>query len=92
MGESTSDTTITHCFWPSDTECDEVNGTGSPNITATFAITSLNDTTTDELNEYAERMNSTWSRWGTLHFNGGKIKDLDQEEQISGLLKSLPAL
>ena len=82
-------TAITHCIWTSNVGYDKVSGTGTPTITDLYLIGTLNATTINELNEYAEK-NSTWSRWVILHLNGGSISDLDQSAPVAGLLKSLP--
>lgn len=45
----------------------------------------------DKLNEYADAEgDSTWSRWGMLHLNGGSINSLGADTQNLGLLKSAP--
>ena len=89
VGYVASNTNITHCLWTSDVGYDVANGTGSPTVTDSSLISTLNATSTDELNEYAEK-NSTLSRWVMLHLNGGSINTLTQEAPIGGLLKSLP--
>ena len=85
-----SDTSITHCLWKSDVGCDSVNGGGSPSVTDTSLITTLNTAMMNELNNYAENKDSTWSRWVMLHLNGGSISNINQDTQISGLVESLP--
>ena len=92
VGFANSSTLITHCFWTSDVGYDSVSGGGSPNITDTSIISTLNITTMNELNEYAKgKDSSTWSRWVMLHLNGGTISNsVSQDTQIAGLAKSLP--
>ena len=62
--------------------CDVVNGSGSPVITDTSLITTLNVTTMNGLSEYAESKDSTWSRWVMLHLNGGVINNLNQDTPV----------
>ena len=85
-----SNAIIIHCLWTSDVGYVEACGTGTPVVTESSLIPTLdNATVIGELNEYAEK-NSTWSRWVMLHLNGGNINSLGQEAPIGGLLKSLP--
>ena len=91
VGDDESDaSSFIHCFWTSDVGHDNLNGTGSPSITDSVLIGTMNSTTIEELNEYAENIDDTWSRWVMLHLNGGSINTLGQEAPIGGLLKSLP--
>ena len=91
VGKAENYIDITHCLWTSDVRYDIANGGGSPTVTNSSLIASLDATTMDELDEYTEKKRgNTWSRWVMLHLNGGSINSLTQETPIGGLLKSLP--
>ena len=85
-----SDEVISHCIWTSEVGYDNIaNESLRFGVSNSSLITTLNTTTTDDLNEYAES-NNTWSRWAMLELNGGNINGLGEETLVGGLLKSLP--
>ena len=70
---------IMHCFWTGDVGCSQ----GSEPSTSTFKVVdtsmleSLNVTTMEELNEYAD--NKDLSRWFVLYLAGGTVNNINQE-------------
>ena len=70
--------TITHCYWTSDVDCDDVYGSGSPITDNETKQVELNTTTVDNLNSY----NSSWNKWFMLHLNGGNINSLNQTSLV----------
>ena len=88
-----SDVPITHTasgqvMWG----CGAVKGAGSPVVADTSLVATLNATTMNELNEYAENNgdSSTWSRWVTLHLNGGTINDNTNQDTPVVILRHFP--
>ena len=90
VGRGNVGTSIMHCLWTSDAGSYDVNGTGISEVADSSLITTLDATTMNDLNEYAEIKNSTWSKWAVLHLNGGTVSNIDPDTPISGLVKSLP--
>ena len=78
VGYVGSSTTIKHCYWSSDVDCDYAYGGGNPTIDSETSLVSLNTATVNNLNSY----NSSWDKWFMLHLNGGNINNLNQEALI----------
>lgn len=57
------DTTYTHCYWTTNTECDKYYGleTGRLVDSGIYLETSINASNTDEINNYA--VENKWNKW-----------------------------
>ena len=78
--DSSSKTTITHCYWTSDVGNYSAYGynQSAVSIDTETKLVSLKATTIDNLNNY----NSSWDKWFMLHLNGGSINNLSQTSLV----------
>ena len=89
IGDAGWDMVLNHCLWTNDVECDKEAGTGTPDVTNSSLVSSLDSTVIAELNDYADS-NDELSKWVMLYTNEGIINNLEQDKPVVGLLKSLP--
>ena len=75
---SVSSSTITHCYWTSDVDCNKAYGSGSPTIDNETKQVELNTATMGKLSSY----NSSWDKWFMLHLNDGNINSLNQTSLV----------
>ena len=77
VGYISAYTTISRCYWTSDTGCNVAYGKNQSRVNVTEStLVSLNTTTLEALNEYAA--NNEWCNWVMLHLNGGRIGNVSQ--------------
>lgn len=79
-----SKTNATNCYWTNESWGGDSYGAENPNVpfigTNSSKITSSTEAL-DELNRYVTPENK-WSKWFTLHLNGGRINDLEEDTLI----------
>ena len=84
--------TITNCYWTNDTGCGSLLGGKSQESTIIESSShpfELSEESLKTMNEYATEKGNTWNKWFLLHFNGGKIKNVNQKIAFVAQ-KSLP--
>ena len=77
VGYANTNTSITHCYWTSDTGYSDAYGISQTGFSFTdSSIVELDTTTLDTLGSYAG--SKDWSKWVMLHLNGGRIGNASQ--------------